>query len=135
MVRPTKHRLVTSMPEVTFYKPAGIPLELLKEVRISVEEMEAIRLKDLEGLEQEAAAQRMNISRATFQRILYAAHKKIAWSLNHGQAIRIEGGVFNLSSHRFECKGGHQWDAPAHPGGEEGLTCLICGRTGIMVDI
>jgi predicted DNA-binding protein (UPF0251 family) len=123
------------MPEVTFYKPAGIPLEMLKEVKISVEEMETIRLKDLEGLEQEAAAQRMNISRATFQRILYAARHKIAWSLTHGQAIRIEGGVFNLSSNRLECKGGHHWDAPAHPGGEELPKCPKCGRPGIIVDV
>ena len=135
MVRPTKHRRVISMPEVTFYKPAGIPLDILKEVRISVEEMEAIRLKDLEGLEQEAAAKEMNISRATFQRILYAAHQKIAWGLTHGQAIRIEGGVFELLSRRLECKNGHQWDVPAQPGTDAGLRCPTCSRPGIAVDI
>jgi predicted DNA-binding protein (UPF0251 family) len=56
------------MPEVTFFKPAGIPLAHLEEILLSVEEAEAIRLKDLEGLEQEKCAQKMLISRPTFHR-------------------------------------------------------------------
>ena len=66
MPRPVRCRRVNSIPEVTYFKPAGIPLRTLEEVRLSVEEAEAMRLKDLEGLEQEEGAERMSISRPTF---------------------------------------------------------------------
>ena len=81
------------MPGVTYFKPAGIPLRNLEEVCLSVEEAEALRLKELEELEQERGAEKMNISRQTFQRILASARQK-------GKAIRIEGGNFEISSHR-----------------------------------
>jgi predicted DNA-binding protein (UPF0251 family) len=69
------------VPGVTFFKPAGIPLRALEEVQLTVEEVEAVRLKDLEGLEQEEGAEKMNISRPTFQRILASARQKIAAAL------------------------------------------------------
>ena len=62
MPRPPKWRRVAFLPQVTHFKPAGIPLRILDEVQLSVEEAEAIRLKDLECLEQEKGAERMNIS-------------------------------------------------------------------------
>jgi len=96
MPRPPKCRRVAFLPEVTYFKPAGIPLRALSEVRLSVEEAEAIRLKDLEGLEQEPSAERMNISRPTFQRVLVSARQKIADALLNGRAIRIEGGNFEI---------------------------------------
>lgn len=96
MPRPIKWRRVSFMPEVTYFKPAGIPLRALDEVSLSVEEMEAIRLKDGEGLEQEQAAEKMNISRPTFQRVLNSARQKVAGALLNGKAIRIEGGNFEM---------------------------------------
>jgi predicted DNA-binding protein (UPF0251 family) len=96
MPRPPKCRRVSFIPEVTYFKPAGIPLIALKEIHLSVEEIEAIRLKDLEGLEQEQGAKRMNISRPTFQRILISARQKMADALLGGKAIRIEGGSFEM---------------------------------------
>jgi predicted DNA-binding protein (UPF0251 family) len=96
MPRPYKCRRVAFMPEVTFFKPAGIPLRALSQVRLTVEEAEAVRLKELEGLEQEAGAAKMNISRPTFQRILASARQKIADALLNGKAIRIEGGNFKI---------------------------------------
>ncbi len=68
--RTTTSRRGSFVPEVTYFKPAGVPMRLLEEVWLSVDEAEAIRLKDLEGLEQEEGADRMGISRPTFQRIL-----------------------------------------------------------------
>ena len=112
MPRPPKCRRVDFMPEVTYFKPAGIPLRALEEVRLSVEEAEAIRLKDLEGLEQEEGAEKMNISRPTFQRVLASAREKIADALLHGKAIRIEGGNFEMVSRRFKCIKGHEWEVP-----------------------
>jgi len=100
------------LPEATYFKPAGIPLRVLDEVRLSVEEAEAIRLKDLEGLEQEQSAEKMNISRPTFQRVLAAARQKIADALLNSKAIRIEGGNFEIAPRRFRCLNGHEWDVP-----------------------
>jgi predicted DNA-binding protein (UPF0251 family)/predicted Fe-Mo cluster-binding NifX family protein len=96
MARPFKCRRVAFMPGVTFFKPAGIPLRELEEIRLTVEEVEAIRLKDLEGLEQEQGAEKMNISRPTFQRVLASARQKIANALLNGKAIRIGGGNFEI---------------------------------------
>ena len=112
MPRPTKCRRVAFVPQATYFKPAGIPLRVLDEVRLSVEEAEAIRLKDIEGLEQEQGAERMNISRPTFQRILMLARQKMADALLNGKAIRIEGGSFEMALNRFKCLHGHEWEVP-----------------------
>ena len=86
------------MPGVTYYKPAGIPLRFLDEVCLSIEELEALRLKDFEKLDQEQCARQMNISRATFQRVLESARKKLTEALLKGKAIRIAGGAYELES-------------------------------------
>ncbi len=100
------------MPGVTFFKPAGIPMKVLEEAQLSVEEAEALRLKDLEGMEQEPAAEKMNISRPTFQRILVSARRKVADAILNGKAIRITGGNYETEFRRFYCGHGHQWDRP-----------------------
>ena len=105
-------RKVSSTPLVTYFKPAGIPLAGLQEVQLLIEEAEAIRLKDIEGLEQEECAQKMNISRSTFSRIMDSARKKIADALLNGKAIRIEGGNFEMAVRRFRCISGHEWEVP-----------------------
>ena len=113
MPRPIKCRRVGFLPEMTYFKPAGVPLRSLEEVRLSVEEAEAIRLKDLEGLDQEECAERMHVSRPTFQRVLGSARKTLADALLNGKAIRIEGGNFEAAVRRFECtRKGHEWDVP-----------------------
>jgi predicted DNA-binding protein (UPF0251 family) len=113
MPRPIKWRRVDFIPPVTHFKPAGIPLHALEEVILTVEEAEAIRLKDMEGLEQEECAQRMSISRPTFHRVLESARRKLADALLNGKAIRIEGGTFEMAMRRFRCApGGHEWDVP-----------------------
>ena len=110
MSRPFKCRRVAFMPGVTYFKPAGIPLRSLEEIRLSVEEAEALRLKDLEGLEQEQGAEKMNVSRPTFQRVLASARKKMADALLNGKAIRIEGGNYEIAHRRFRCQRGHEWE-------------------------
>jgi predicted DNA-binding protein (UPF0251 family) len=112
MPRPIKCRRVDSIPGVTYFKPAGIPLRDLEEVCLSLEEIEAIRLKDLEGLEQEQGAERMNISRPTFQRVLSSARQQIANALINGKAIRIEGGNFEIAPRHFKCANSHEWAVP-----------------------
>jgi len=100
------------MPGADYFKPAGILLRELDEVHLALEEAEAIRLKDLEGLEQEECAQRMNISRPTFQRVLESARKKVADALLNGKAIRIFGGDYEVAAPRWRCEAGHEWDVP-----------------------
>jgi len=105
-------RRVNFIPQITYFKPAGIPLARLQEVCLSVEEAEAIRLKDLEGLDQEECAESMRVSRTTFSRILESARQKMADAIANGKAIRIEGGNFEMAARRFRCVNGHEWDVP-----------------------
>jgi predicted DNA-binding protein (UPF0251 family) len=132
MARPFKCRRVAFMPDVTYFKPAGIPLRALEEVRLTVEEAEAIRLKDLEGLEQEEGAEKMNISRPTFQRVLASARQKIAGALLNGKAIRIEGGNFEMSPSLFRCANSHEWEVPSQAIAEGSpQLCPVCNAPGI----
>ena len=113
MPRPIKWRRVAFMPEVAYFKPVGVPQGILEKVLLSVEEAEAIRLKDLEGLQQEECAERMRISRPTFHRVLESAHAKLADALINGKAIRIEGGNFGMAMQHFRCgNDGKEWDVP-----------------------
>lgn len=92
MPRPKTKRSISERPEITWFKPAGVPLRSLDEVVLTLDEMEAIRLADLEGMYQEDAAKHLDVSRQTVGRILTAAHRKVAEALVKGKAIRIEGG-------------------------------------------
>ena len=96
MPRPKCCRTVGSMPASEYFKPRGIPLTDLEEIILSVDEFEAVKLADYEQLYQEDAANRMNISRQTFGRIIDAAHQKLADALMHGKALKIEGGQYML---------------------------------------
>ncbi|MBK1700609.1 DUF134 domain-containing protein [Thiococcus pfennigii] len=93
MPRPPLPRRIGQRPQATYYKPAGVPLHRLQEVVLALDELEALRLVDLEGLYQEAAAERMQISRPTLSRILAGARQKVAGALVLGQALRVEGGA------------------------------------------
>lgn len=92
MPRPQTDRRVLGAPRTTFFKPAGIPARELEEVTLTLDEFEAIRLADYEGLYQEAAALRMGVSRQTFGRIVEAARKRVADAIVNGKALRVEGG-------------------------------------------
>lgn len=98
MARIPRCRRVESYPKITSFKPAGIPRSCLEQVGLLVEELEAIRLKDQLGLEQEECAKRMQVSRPTFQRILVEARSKIADALINGKELHIEGGDYCLGA-------------------------------------
>jgi predicted DNA-binding protein (UPF0251 family) len=91
--RPPKPRAIRHDPEVVHFKPAGVPMRLLEEVTLGLDELEALRLADLENLSHEEVGEMMNVSRATAGRILAEARRKTAAALVHGWAIRVEGGV------------------------------------------
>jgi predicted DNA-binding protein (UPF0251 family) len=103
----------------------------LESVGLSVDEFEAIRLKDLEGLEQTVAADSMRISQPTFHRVIEVARKKVADALVNGKAIRIEGGEYMSDASRkfkcFDCS--HEWEEP-HGRGRTG-SCPKCGSKNI----
>jgi len=93
MPRPCRCRRIRCRPDTSYFKPRGIPLDRLEEVSLALDELEAVRLADLEGLYQEDAAKKMSISRQTFGNIVDSAHRKIADALLHAKALKIEGGV------------------------------------------
>jgi predicted DNA-binding protein (UPF0251 family) len=127
-----KLRRVSTLPGVTYFKPAGIPLRSLEEINFSVEEAEAIRLKDMENLAQEQCAGKMNISRTTFQRVLESARKKVADALLNGKAIRIEGGNYEITMHRYRCIKGHEWTIPVEKASRNG-TCPQCNTSDFVI--
>lgn len=126
MARPVKGRCVQADPATTVYKPRGIPVWMLEEQVLGWDELEALRLADLEGLYQEAAAERMEISRATFGRILASAHRKVADALIYGKTIVFRGGHIQQGLVRvFVCEGCHQtFEVPFGVGRPE--TCPRC---------
>jgi len=89
MARPVKKRKINCNPTSYYFKPRGISLSDLDEIELAQDELESIRLADLNGLFQEDAAAKMLVSRATFGRIIVRAHKKIADAIINGKAIRI----------------------------------------------
>ena len=123
MPRPPCRRFVETLPACTVFKPAGIPLRELETVEMSVDEFEALRLADLEGLYQEDAAAKMNVSRPTLSRILESARRKVAEALVLGRALRIEGGPVVARPRRGHCpRCAQRWGADA------GAGCPRCGR-------
>ena len=83
-------RKIICSPNVTFFKPSGIPLKDLEEIVLHLDELEAIRLVDGEGKYHAEAAECMGVSRQTIGRILESARKKVAHAIVSGIAIRIE---------------------------------------------
>lgn len=110
MARPKKWRRVEFFPETRHFIPTGIPEKSMDENILKVEELEALRLKDLEGMDQQACAEKMNVSRQTFQRILNSARIKTADSLVNGKAIIIRGGNFTKNICNIVCRDcGNTW--------------------------
>jgi len=89
MPRPRLCRRIKFNPNITYFKPQGVPMEHLELIELTTEEVEALRLKNIKDLDQEKAAKRMNTSQSSFQRILSSAYKKISEALIKGKAIKI----------------------------------------------
>jgi predicted DNA-binding protein (UPF0251 family)/predicted Fe-Mo cluster-binding NifX family protein len=105
MPRPPRQRIVAGRPAATVYKPSGVRARELRWTNLTLDEFEAIRLVDSEGLDQETVGERMGVSRPTVTRILASARSKIAQVLVRGQALLIEGGpvVQGRSAGRGRC--------------------------------
>ena len=96
MPRPPIERAVSGVPRITLFKPAGVPGRELEQLRLAVDELEAIRLVDLEGLSHEQAAEAMGVSRQTVGRVLERGRAKVAEALVGGKAILIGGGQYRV---------------------------------------
>ena len=131
MPRPQRCRWIGFLPEVTVFKPAGIPGRLLSEVVLTLDELEAIRLAHLQGLYQEEAAARMKVSRQTFGNIITSADAKVADCIVNGRMLRIEGGTIMVQGQRqFLCSDcAHTWSV-AHGTGRP-PACPSCGSTNL----
>lgn len=136
MARPTKWRKIENIPSIPYFIPSLTGVAEVPENILKLEELEAIRLKDLEGLEQEECAEKMEVSRPTFQRILLSAREKIADSLIKGKTIHIEGGNFTRNICPVKCKDcGKQWmesyeNLETIKGGE--YSCAACGSRKVI---
>jgi predicted DNA-binding protein (UPF0251 family) len=120
MGRPPSCRRVRARLHAAIFKPAGVSVPELALVSMTLDELEALRLADLEALYQEAAAARMRVSRSTFARVLESARRKVADALVHAKALVIDGGPVHLPGERCRCAV-RRWreqngmDAAEHP--------------------
>ncbi|MFW6189452.1 MAG: DUF134 domain-containing protein [Planctomycetota bacterium] len=92
MPRNKKQRMIAHRPPVLLFKPAGVPARDLEREVLALDEYEALRLADNEGLSQEQVAERLGVSRPTVTRILRDARATVARVLVNGRALAIEGG-------------------------------------------
>jgi len=130
MPRPIKFRRVEFFPEDTYFVPWGKPKCDLEEVVLKVEELEAMRLKDIEELNQEECAERMQISRQTFQNIIDSARKKVAIALTEGKAIKISGGHYTTHFCKNICLDcGNVYEINYE---QDKSTCPKCGSNNVV---
>jgi predicted DNA-binding protein (UPF0251 family) len=131
MSRPIKIRRISCSPQANYFKPRGVPVAELEEVVLTKDELEAIRLADLDEFYQEKAATAMQISRQTFGNIVRSAHKKIADALLNGKALKIEGGVVKMEARQFQCQDcKHEWTLPFGTG--RPMDCPQCQGKNIF---
>ncbi len=130
MARPPIERSVSGIPKVTLFKPAGVPGRELERLPLAVDELEAIRLVDLEGLSHEEAAAVMGVSRQTIGRILEKGRATVAEALVGGKAILIGGGQYRVEPRQLCCRAcGAVW-AAANP--EPETVCPSCGAAEVV---
>jgi uncharacterized protein len=132
MARPRKERHLRDLLEPAFFKPVGVPLKSLDCTTLLREELEALRLADLEGSYQEEAAEAMAVSRSTFQRIVTEARRKVAHALVEGTALRIEGSHVRVSRDQWHCDAcGHNWQTEHGTGQGQAEACPACDSRAI----
>lgn len=129
MPRPPKKRRICFQPEFKVFKPAGRPMRKSETIGLSLDEFEALRLVDMEGLYHEAAATQMGTSRATLGRILEIGREKVARALVHGLPLKISGGNVDICVEpRDECDACGT-EITTENGRTEDTTCPDCGES------
>ena len=133
MARPPKLRKIAALPVTADFVPSGEGSAAERNI-LKLEELEAIRLKDLLGLEQEECAARMEVSRPTFQRILLCARRKVADSLIHGKGLHIEGGNATRRICPVRCGScGREWSESVErlQAAGDDFSCPSCGSSSV----
>ncbi len=113
MPRPPKPRCVAHSPAVSYFKPRGVPMTELTEVVLALDELEALRLVDLEACSQEEAGERMGVSRGTVGRLVEKGRQILVDAILHGKALRIEGGPVVTEAYRGTARRCCRWAPPA----------------------
>ncbi len=103
MTRPPKEKYVKEPPLIQFFKPIGVPFRYLTPVHLTLDEYEAIRLADHEGLDHTRASEKMGISRPTFTRLVERARRKVAQALVEGKSLIIDGGNYQFRHNLLHC--------------------------------
>ncbi|MCY6485342.1 DUF134 domain-containing protein [Clostridium aestuarii] len=128
MPRPRKFRRIMYMPKFNSFGPLDTEVKDEDVVIMNVEEVESIRLMDLEGLDQVKCAEIMNIARSTFQRIYSEAKRKMADSLVNGKKLLIQGGDYTLNKCEIVCNScGNTWEESSEILNNETVKCPKCG--------
>lgn len=130
MPRPQKERIVNQPPIYSSFKPTGVRKGHLKQIILTLDEYEAVRLADYLQLEHEEAAGEMSISRSTFTRLLERARKKVAAFLLEGKELSIEGGIIHFRGNIIRCMScGHIFNAGFD---QDVSTCPSCGAEDLL---
>lgn len=133
MPRPRKIRRISFKPEINGFKPKGDTEYKQEGLILTLDELEAIRLRDLEKLTQEEAAEKMNISQPTFYRLIESARQKVAEALVEGKELRFQGGNYKMAQmemKKFVClQCNHIWEVPY--GTPRPNNCPQCGSTNV----
>jgi predicted DNA-binding protein (UPF0251 family) len=133
MARPPLERFVATLPRTGLFAPAHVPASGLEQVALAVDEVEALRLVDLDGLSHEQAATRLGVSRQTVGRELESARRKVADALVNGKALVIGGGTYQVTRRRCCDACGWRWElafADQSPASVR-ETCPACGSAAI----
>jgi predicted DNA-binding protein (UPF0251 family) len=126
---PYRKRRIHQPPNFQNFKPTGIPRKILKTLTLTVDEYEAIRLADYHGFEHLQAAEKMNISRPTFTRLIEKARHKIAQTIVDGKELVVEGGNIEFQNTLRRCRDcGDEQLSPSHKNIDD---CPECGSGNI----
>jgi predicted DNA-binding protein (UPF0251 family) len=127
MPRPRKHRRLRHAHQPIVFKPVGLPMQSLDCTILDVEELEALRLADLEGRYQEDAAEQMGVSRSTFQRIVTQARSKVTQALVMRTALQIKDATLRVAIVQWHCDHcGHKWQIEHGSGHGKPQVCPAC---------
>jgi uncharacterized protein len=104
MPRTEKNRLVHTPPIFSQFKPIGVRIHELQQTQLTLDEFEAFRLTDYNGLSHAESADEMGVSRSTFTRLIERSRKKIADFIIEGKVLLIDGGNIHFRNNIIRCR-------------------------------
>ncbi|MFC2093140.1 DUF134 domain-containing protein [Bacteroidota bacterium] len=129
MREPYRKRRINEPPRFNNFKPSGVPRRFLKQIDLTIDEYEALRLTDYLQLEHLEASEKMNISRPTFTRLIEKARHKVAQAIVDGRELIIEGGNIDFVNTIHRCR--ECGEIELQPFNEENKRCPDCGSLNV----